>query len=185
MKIKNLYLKVLTKEIKPEGNRLNLLINQRKISISNKRVQDKLKENGVEHFENVKEEDKAKIDIPALCIFTNEDEEQIKIDVIADYTKYSHQLYKINKIPILDNFIRNNISKIDELSKKLLLSDTSYTKLLKDSNIAYGNNIDIHIDSNTVFCTIVSISKAELEEALNSKTITQERFDELIKQLEL
>jgi hypothetical protein len=165
MKIKNLYINKVTKITK-----LN----------SNKSFDDK----------------SASIYIATSKEFENEFDNLIKEELVrngvikdekefnnsSEKFKFSTQLISIRKFPTLDNFIRQNIDKVDRLGKALLVKEDDFKKLL--SAINYNPEIKvIHImfDSNTVFCKIVSLSKEKLSLALAKNEITQEKYDELIK----
>lgn len=187
IKIKNLYLKIVTKKEEPKNDSLKVLIGKEKQSIGLDRFKIALKEIGVEDFKDVTKEHKQQIDIPKLYTFGDEEEQEIAKRVIQENTFYKHQLRSIKNIKPLNIFIRNSINKIDEIGKILLIKENQFLDLLSDCNISLNNTekLDIYIDSNTIFCSIHGVSIEKLNESLKLDIINKERYDELIKEFNL
>ncbi len=161
MKIKNLYIKVVTKVQKPTTQEV---INAVDAYIGRERLKNK---------DFMTDEDSFPAEFEQL-------EEQAK----EQLTKVSTQMRKISKIPILDAFIRQNIGVVDQMGKVIILKKSEFSKLCKDCKFTEVEYLDILLDSNILFCKIMPIDRQTLALALSEKKITVEKFDELMEQVE-
>lgn len=96
-------------------------------------------------------------------------------------TRYSSQIVKLRRFPVLDAFVRDNIDKIDKMGQGIILKENEFEKLCKDAGLSDSlEDIDIMFDSNIVFCKIIRLTHQGVTMALAQKSITVERYDELI-----
>jgi hypothetical protein len=152
MKIKNLYVKVISKVVLPTDTNVETSV-------------DNYIKNQVKQDPNF--------------IF---DKEDLLKEAKEQLTKVSTQLRKINKIQPLDAFIRSNINNIDEMGKSLLLKSSDFNDLCKKCGFPEDIKfIEIFLDANTVFCRVLNVNKAELSLALAEKKISVKKYDELMQ----
>jgi hypothetical protein len=179
MRIKNLYLNLLVKVKEPEEKEIkhfmaSALVNEK---MSNS-LSDDLKED-IHLFINLKPDE-------GIVHFQNKEQfENYYNNVKYRLTKFSSQMRKLKNFPVLDHFVRQNIDNIDEFGRAIILKEKEFKQLCADSKL--GNDlpdINIMFDTNVVFCKIIKINKESLAMALAQKTITVEKYDELMNFLD-
>jgi len=152
MKIKNLYIKIVSKVDKPTEKKV-------RESVS-KYVEQQLQKDSNFQY----------------------DFDELMLEAEQQLTKVSTQLRKINKIPPLDLFVRQNINSVTEMGKPLLLKTSEFKALCKSCGFPEDiKSIEVFLDSNIVFCNILSVDKAELALALSQKKISVAKYDELMQ----
>jgi len=159
MKIKNLYLNLITRFEEPAADRVEETVETYIEKSEDFRAK----------YNSANDEEKEKL------------KEELRQDVKRQLTKMSTQMRKIKNFPKLDFFIRQNIDLVTELGKPLILEESKFRDLCKDCSINPDiETLDIYLDNNTVFCKIIMINKAKVSLALSQKTISVEKYDELM-----
>jgi len=181
MKIKNTYIKKLVKVEVPTDKQLEYAVIIEKQSISMDRLKAAYESLGIVNLEQVTDEHNKQIDIPTLTVFTKEEEQIIREKARIKETKYKAQLLKVTKFPKLYAFLHCNADEIYEMGQNLITSDYTFSSLSAELNIDPTTKaIDIYFDSNTVLCTIRSLSKDELENMLKSDAINIELYEKYL-----
>jgi hypothetical protein len=158
----NVYLKLISKTIKPNKDFVNKFTEQ---EIEKEYAEKALK--GEEVIE-----------------YTEEQKLIIREKVEKDNTYYKYMLVKIKPSKLL-TFIQNNGFNIKKIETDILLNQKVLTEILKDYNIESIDVLPIYMDSDTILCTIYGVTKEMLDKSLENKDITQEQYDVRIKMLEL
>lgn len=174
MKIKNLYLNLLSKVAHPTDKQI---IEQFVHDMGNekiKKTEDLINQSDLflaEKPEVIKDFD-----------FTDRDELKNYIEHVRyRLTKYSSQIVKLRRFPVLDAFVRDNVNKVDKMGQGIILKEKEFEQLCKDAGLATSlEDINIMFDSNIVFCKIIRLTHQGVTMALAQKAITPERFDELM-----
>lgn len=162
MNLRNLYIQVVTKVIKePEES-----VQQAVFEYCNKEdVQQKLS--------NMSDEEQD--------VFI----EELKQDYIRRTTVHKTQMLRIRKNPALDQVVRANVEKITTMGQGLILKETDFVDLCERAKLNPNLEIiDILYDTETVYCKIIKLTRENVAMALAQKSITPERFDELMAVLD-
>lgn len=162
MNLRNLYIQVVTKVIKePEES-----VQQAVYEYCNKEdIQQKLS--------NMSNEEQG--------VFI----EELKQDYIRRTTVHKTQMLKIRKNPALDSFVRANVERITTMGQGLILKESDFIDLCERAKLNPNLEvIDILYDSETVYVKIIKLTRENVAMALAQKTITPERYDELMDVLD-
>lgn len=174
MKIKNLYLNLLSKVAHPTDKQI---IEQFVHDLGNEKIKksDTLLEQA-SYFVGANPKVINDFD------FTDKDELKNYLESVRfGLTKYSSQIVKLRKFPVLDAFVRVNIDKVDKMGQGIILKEHEFEQLCEDAGLSKSlEDINIMYDSNIVFCKIIRLTHKGVTMALAQKAITPERFDELM-----
>lgn len=162
MNLRNLYIQVVTKVIKEseENIEIGLLSYLSKEEIKEKT--SKMTEEEVKVFK-----------------------EELRQDFIRRTTVHKTQMLRIRKNPALDSFVRANVEKITTMGQGLILKEADFIDLCERAKLNPNLEvIDILYDSETVYVKIIKLTRENVAMALAQKSITPERFDELMNILD-
>lgn len=159
MNLRNLYIQVVTKVIKPTEDEVHKIVYD---YCDRKEVREKFNE------------------------MTNEEQvtyiSELREETFIRRTVHKTQMLRIRKIPALDSFVRANIDKITTMGQGLILNEADFVDLCERAKLNPNLEvIDILYDSETTYVKIIKLTRENVAMALAQKTITPERFDELME----